>query len=85
LIQSKSHFPLKYPFGNRVSQWLGILSRVGQVDIQTLRQAIIVGSSMASFNVEDFSCDRLKRLTHSEIEKRVALFKKLSHFEEIKL
>lgn len=64
---------------------MGFLSRVGQVDIHTLRQAIIVGSAMASFNVEDFSCDRLKRLTHNEIEKRVSLFKKLSHFEEIKL
>ncbi len=64
---------------------MGYLSRVGQVDLKTLCQAIIVGSSMASYNVEDFSCHRLKTLTLPEIVSRINQFKKLSHFEEITL
>ena len=46
----------------------------------TIRRAIIHGSVMASFNVEEFSCDRLRRLTHPEIEARVEGFRKLTQF-----
>ena len=37
-----------------------------------LRRAAVVGSVMASFQVEDFSLDRLKRLTDPEIRERYA-------------
>jgi hypothetical protein len=36
---------------------------------------------MASFNVEDFSLNRLKRLKHSEIQERYRQFQALTHFE----
>lgn len=64
---------------------MGYLAKQGRVDGPIMKQAIIVGSSLASFNVEDFSCNRLRRLTQPEILERIATFKKLSHFEEIKL
>lgn len=64
---------------------MGYLARNGELGVNTLKQAVIVGSVMASFNVEDFSCRRLKRLTSAEINDRINLFKKLSHFEEIKI
>jgi sugar/nucleoside kinase (ribokinase family) len=49
----------------------------------SFRQAIIFGSVMASFNVEDFSLNRLKRLTYGEIEGRFRRFKLLTDFEGI--
>ena len=48
-------------------------------------QAVIVGSAMASFNVEAFSCDRFRNLSMDEIRERYRLFKHLSHFDEIEL
>ena len=36
---------------------------------------------MASFNVEDFSLDRLKRLSYGEIEERYRSLKAMTHFE----
>ena len=60
---------------------MGHLARTRDLSPQTLRQAIIYGSAMASFNVEAFSVDRLRTLTYPEIEERVKAFKLLSHFE----
>jgi hypothetical protein len=36
---------------------------------------------MASYNVEDFSLNRLKKLTYQEIEARYRSFKSLTHFQ----
>jgi hypothetical protein len=35
---------------------------------------------MASFNVEDFGTDRVRRLERDEIDTRVKAFKDLTHF-----
>jgi len=43
---------------------VGYLARRMRFDTATLRQAMIVGSVMASFNVEAFSLDRLRTLDH---------------------
>jgi len=45
-----------------------------------LRQAMVRGSAMASFNVEDFGTDRVRRLERDEIDTRVKAFKDLTHF-----
>jgi hypothetical protein len=42
-----------------------------------------MGSVMASFNVEAFSLDRLRRLTYPEIESRYKAFRQLAHFEDL--
>jgi hypothetical protein len=48
-----------------------------------VRKAMIMGSAMASFNVEAFSLDRLRTLTYGEIEARFRAFKRLAHFEDL--
>lgn len=63
--------------------FMGYLAHNGDVGEKCLRQATIFGSVIASFNVEDFSFNRFKRLEKGEIEKRFREFKMLSHFEEI--
>ncbi|RPI00489.1 MAG: sugar kinase [Zetaproteobacteria bacterium] len=62
---------------------VGYLASRMQFDVAHLRQAMIVGSVMASFNVEAFSLDRLRTLTMAEIEARFATFRRLVHFDDL--
>jgi sugar/nucleoside kinase (ribokinase family) len=63
--------------------FMGYLASHEQVDDATLRRAIIFGSVMASFNVEEFGTERVQRLTRAEINQRFLDFKRMTHFEEI--
>ncbi len=63
--------------------FMGYMAHAGAVTDGNIRRAIIFGSVMASFDVEDFSLNRLKRLTRDEIETRYREFKKLTHFEDL--
>jgi sugar/nucleoside kinase (ribokinase family) len=53
----------------------------GEVGFAELRKALIYGSVLASFNVEAFSMDRMRRLTNGEIADRYQMFKLMSQFE----
>jgi len=63
--------------------FMGYLANTGNLSENGIRQAIIYGSVMASFNVEDFSLDRLRTLQYSEIEARFRSFKQMTHFEAV--
>jgi len=63
--------------------FLGYLAGGESLDEETLRKAVIMGSTLASFCVEAFSLDRLLTLTRAEIDERFRLFKRLTHFESI--
>ncbi|MDP2681214.1 MAG: PfkB family carbohydrate kinase [Deltaproteobacteria bacterium] len=62
---------------------MGYLANTDDTSEANIRQAIIFGSVMASFNVEDFSLNRMKTLTLKEIHDRYREFKQLTHFEDI--
>ena len=47
-----------------------------------LRRAMVFGSVMASFNVEDFGTERVRGLEPVEVEQRLSEFKSLTHFTE---
>ena len=51
--------------------FLGYLASCDDVDDAALARAIIYGSTLASFAVEDFSVDRLLRLTRDEVDDAV--------------
>jgi len=53
----------------------------GEPTFADLRRAVIYGSVLASFNVEAFSLERLRRLTRDEITKRYETFRRMSQFE----
>jgi sugar/nucleoside kinase (ribokinase family) len=61
--------------------FMGYLANTGNLSDAGIRQAIIFGSVMASFNVEDFSLDRMRSLTYREIEERYRSFKAMTYFE----
>jgi sugar/nucleoside kinase (ribokinase family) len=63
--------------------FFGYLAQSGHLDEETLRQAIIFGSVMGSFCVEDFGTRRLERLTRDEIMGRYRAFQRLTHFADI--
>ena len=63
--------------------FMGYLDNVKNFDGASLRQAIIFGSVMASFNVEDFSLNRMKSLDYKEIESRYREFRTLTFFDDI--
>ncbi len=63
--------------------FIGYLAGSEKLDEATLRRAVIMGSTLASFCVEAFSLDRLLTLTRPEIDERYRLFKRLTHFEEV--
>jgi len=63
--------------------FMGFLAAAGEVTDSTVTRAIIAGSAMASFVVEDFGLARLLRLTPDELQTRFAEFKRLTHFEAL--
>ena len=63
--------------------FLGYLASRGLDGERDLRTAAVVGSVMASYQVEDFSLDRLKRLTLPEIRERFARFEDLTRFKTL--
>ena len=65
--------------------FMGWLARTGNTTPQSIRTAMILGSVLASFCVEDFSLDRFRRLDLGEIRERFAAFTDLVHFEKIKI
>jgi len=62
---------------------MGYLASQESLDEAALRRAMIFGSVMASFNVEEFGTERVQRLTQEEINHRFRDFKRFTHFEEI--
>ncbi len=62
---------------------MGYLAGVGCHDEAAIRQAVVFGSVMASFNVMDFGPAVLGNLTYPEIEARYREFRKISFFEDL--
>ena len=63
--------------------FMGYLASQEKIDESAMRRAMIFGSVMASFNVEEFGTERVRRLTHAEINDRFRAFKRMTHFDEI--
>jgi sugar/nucleoside kinase (ribokinase family) len=61
---------------------MGYLAASGDLSDAGIRRAMIFGSVLASFNVEDFSLNRLRTLCRGEIDQRYREFLELTRFEE---
>jgi fructose-1-phosphate kinase PfkB-like protein len=60
--------------------FLGYLASRDDVSDESIRRAIIHGSAVASFTVEDFGVTRLQRLTATELRDRYMAFRSLTQF-----
>ncbi len=61
--------------------FIGHIAKTRDASFENLKTGIIVGSAMASFCVEKFGATRLKELTQSEINDRIAAFVDLVNFD----
>lgn len=60
---------------------VGYLARTDDISFQNMKTAIIYGSTMASFCVEDFSLSRLRSLSQNEIHTRIRQFESMSTYD----
>ena len=60
--------------------FMGYVAKTGDLGFDNLKKAVAYGTIMASFVVEDFGLDRMRRLTNAEIDDRLKNFKTFSTF-----
>ncbi len=63
--------------------FMGYLASVGDLSDEAVNRAIIAGSALASFAVEDFGLGRLLGLRKEEVSDRLAEFKRLTDFKAL--
>lgn len=63
--------------------FIGHLARTKDLSFENMKRAVIYGSAMASFCVEEFGPRRLKSLTKEELAERVEVFVNLVDFDII--
>ena len=61
--------------------FIGYLAATGATSERNLRKATIYGSVLASFNIEEFSLNRMRRLTREDVAARYDEFKAIAFFE----
>jgi sugar/nucleoside kinase (ribokinase family) len=59
---------------------MGYLAKTDDISFDNLKKAVVHGSAMASFCVEEFSIKKLKALTPKEVQERIGQFKDLVTF-----
>ena len=61
--------------------FVGYVAQVNNLDNSTLRKAVVYGSIIASFNVEDLSFNRLKNLSRDDLQKRFNKMKEITSID----
>ncbi len=59
---------------------MGYLAATGDFSFENFKRAVATGSVVASFTVEDFGLEKLRRIQKSDILERLEIFKKISTF-----
>lgn len=61
--------------------FIGYLAKKGEIGFNQMKAAVIYGSALASFCVEQFGTSRLEQLTQEEINQRLQQFSTLTTFQ----
>lgn len=61
--------------------FVGYIAGTGDTSFENMKNAVIYGSTLASFCVEKFGTERMQNLSKNEIRKRLIQFKQLTQFE----
>ncbi|XMO88052.1 PfkB family carbohydrate kinase [Algibacter sp. AS12] len=59
----------------------GYIAKTGDTSFENMKNAVIYGSTLASFCVEKFGTERMENLSNQEVHKRLLQFKQLTQFE----
>lgn len=62
---------------------IGYLASKGTINTETMRKAMVVGTILASYNVEDYSLNKLATISKQDVLARFNRFKKFVSFDEI--
>lgn len=65
--------------------FMGYIAASDDYSFENMKRAVVVGSAMASFCVEEFGTGKLENLTKEEIHKRIHSFVELTDFEMTKV
>jgi sugar/nucleoside kinase (ribokinase family) len=65
--------------------FIGWLDRTKDLNIENLKIAIVFGTVIASLTVEQFSLEGIRNLSRDDINKRLAEFRNITQFKEVKL
>jgi len=85
-VFSAPALPLEYAFDPTgagdtfAGGFVGYLAKTKEISFNNMKNAVIAGSVMASFNVEKFGTERIVELTTNEINERIGEFVKLTSF-----
>lgn len=60
--------------------FMGYIASTDDISFDNMKRAIINGSALASFCVEEFGTDRLQNITQKDLEERVEEFVQLTNF-----
>jgi len=90
-VFSAPALPLEYAFDPTgagdtfAGGFIGYLAKTNDISFENMKNAVIAGSVMASFNVEKFGTERIVELTEKEINERIAKFVELTTFNMRKI
>lgn len=59
---------------------MGYLAQCGKFDPQSLKKALAYGTVVASFNVEDFSLQRLRQIERRQVDERLDEYRRMLSF-----
>ncbi|HVX13901.1 MAG TPA: PfkB family carbohydrate kinase [Pirellulales bacterium] len=59
---------------------MGYLAECGRFDPPTLKKALAYGTVVASFNVEDFSLQRMRQIARSDVDQRLEEYRRMLAF-----
>jgi sugar/nucleoside kinase (ribokinase family) len=59
----------------------GFIAKTGDISFENMKNAVIYGSTLASFSVEKFGTERMENLSKQEVHKRLQQFKNLTQFD----
>ncbi|MDA0793495.1 MAG: PfkB family carbohydrate kinase [Bacteroidetes bacterium] len=57
------------------------LSQRGKISFEEMKTAIIIGSALASFTVQEFGTTALEKISFTQLAQRIKTFKRLTEFE----
>jgi len=61
--------------------WIGYLAQSDRLEHSEFKRAVVYGSALASFTVEQFGTERLAHIAPGELEARLAQFSELTKFD----
>lgn len=60
--------------------FMGYLASTDDISFENMKRAVVYGSALASFTVEEFGTERIKSVSSKELDQRIGQFKSLMSF-----